>query len=476
MPRLIRSLILGLALALCACFPAFPATITVVGNDPTYAAVRAAAPGDLVQVSGLTGTLDLSNIVKVAPGVTVSATGQAQALDRIVAGNSQGLTIRGFEVAATASWMPGLYGSDCSRIVFDKMLVHSVDSTISGAGFSFRNCTASAVTNSTFHHVGAGGTLVDGDGNTVQGNTFSEIESDGILVSNSGHASIIGNHLSNFHPKPGDHPDFIQFFATAVGPGSYPTGSLIQDNVMERGTGYAVDANGLKLTGTNPDTGLPNWDIAPQGIFIESADHLTIRRNAISCSLYNAISLSTVTTALVDGNFISGCADYGGNVITRGASDHVTVSNNQSPAKPATYPPAATAGELPPTNYVDAGNNKVIALVPAPADGQAPDTTAFRAWVAANIAGQPPVVTPPPTTDPRDAQITALQAQVSMLATQAQNLQAQVATLQASVTSAQAQAVAASAAATKAAANLKAANDNASALGKKIVAALAALK
>lgn len=413
----LATLALGVALALAGCHMARAATVTTVGNDPTLAAVRAAAPGDLVQASGLSGALDLSNIVKAAPGVTVVANGQAQALDRVIASSSQGLTVRGFEVAATASWMPGLYGSDCARIVFDKMLVHSADGTISGGGFSFRTCTGSAVTNSTFHHVGAGGTLVDGDGNTVQGNTFHEIESDGILVSNSSHATIASNHLSNFYPKPGDHPDFIQFFATAAAKGSYPTGSLIQDNVLERGTGYAVDANGVKLTGVGAN-GILNSAIPPQGIFIESADNITIRRNAISCSLYNAISLSTVTTGLVDGNYISGCTDYGGNIVTRGGSDHVTVSNNQSPGKPVTYPPAATAGELPPTNYVDAGNNKVLPLVAAPTDGSAPDTTALDAWVAMNILGPPP---PPPPVDPRDALIATLQASVKTLQAQVAN-------------------------------------------------------
>lgn len=397
------ALVLGFVLALTACRDVVrAATVSAVGNGPTWTALKNAAPGDVVQASGLTGTLDLSGINQPAPGVTLAPSGTPAALDRIIVNNGQGLNIAGFTVAGTASWMADVYAINCARINFDKMAVHSADGTISGSGFVLRSCTDASVTNSIIDHVGQGGALIDSDRILIQGNSFSNIESDGLDISNTGHARVIGNHFTDFFPAVGDHPDGIQFFAAGIAPASYPTGSLIEDNVILRGKGLGADG-----------TPFPE-----QGIFIESQDHITIHRNAISCSLYNAISLSTVNTALVDGNFISGCADFGGRIITRGTSDHVTVSNNSAPGLPITY---STATEPPPTNYVDGGGNKVIPFVAVPAPGVAPDTTALDAWVAANIGG----VTPPPPVCPVDPQIAVLKAQVAALTLQVTTLQAQ---------------------------------------------------
>lgn len=458
MTRLLNALV---ACLLLAAMPAWAATSTVASADALWTAAHAKTvqPGDTITVTAASGPLDLSNIAVTAPGLTIQAA-PGVVVDRITVGNSQGLTVRGFEVAGTPSWMADVQAGTCSRIVFDRMKVHSADGTISGSGFQFRNCTDSAVTNSSFDHVGQGGALIDSDRIVVQGNSFSNIESDGLDVANTSHARVIGNRFTDFFPVAGDHPDGIQFFAVGKAPADYPTGSLVEDNIILRGKGLGAD-------------GKP---FPEQGIFVESQDHLTIHRNAISCSLYNAISLSGVNTALIDNNYVSGCADFGGNIITRGGSDHVTVSNNAAPGLPVTY---AGVGEGPVTNYVDGGGNRAVPWVPVPAAGQSPDTAALDAWIAANIGAVTPapvptpipVPTPSPAPDPRDAQIAAFTAQVANLnATVASLTQAandNAAKLAAAQTAASAAQSAAQAAATQLAAvnaQLTAAKAQASAL------------
>ncbi len=69
-------------------------------------------------------------------------------------------------------------------------------------------------------------------------------------------STSIGNRSTNFHPQPGDHPDFIQFWADKdVGPS---TGNRVMDNVYQRGDGVGV-----------------------QGVFIEDNKDIMISGNAL---------------------------------------------------------------------------------------------------------------------------------------------------------------------------------------------------
>jgi hypothetical protein len=152
------------------------------------------------------------------------------------------------------------------------------------------------------HDVSFGIAFLQSDHLKILRNNFTDLQVDSIRGSAS-YTEVIGNHAQSFHPQPGDHPDFIQFWAP--GPGGRDKGNVIKDNVYQRGNG----------------------DVA-QGIFIEDNDDIEISGNALLGSMYNAIALSRVSRAVVEDNFVQSYDDMGARIITRGVSSDVTVRNN----------------------------------------------------------------------------------------------------------------------------------------------------
>jgi len=200
------------------------------------------------------------------------------------------------------------------------------------------------VENCDVGHVGFGIAFLNSDHLKIERNTFADLQVDAIRGAAS-NVEVIGNHASSFHPRNGDHPDFIQFWGDrTTGPSK---GNVIKDNVYERGIGDVV-----------------------QGIFLEDNDDVVISGNAIAGSMYNGISLSRVNGALVENNFVQGYDDMATRIIVRGWSSDVTIRNNVAQSI-VNY----TDNGKPNPNYKEEHNRSIRAA-------KVGDTRDMQAWLA----------------------------------------------------------------------------------------------
>ncbi len=398
---------------------AYGATVTVSTADALWAALKAAAPGDVVQLAD--GTYPALNLysndqyplfVKASPGVTVMpALGAHPVLAGLSLTGAQGLTFRGLDVQMTPTQQYGVFVGQSGLIVLDGLIIHQADGSRQGVGVFARESHDVTVSNSELHHLGVGVSAMDTVRPLVTTSRFHDIETDGVDLAGDPGARVAFNSFTDFRPVAGDHPDDVQSWGTAANP--LPAGLIVEDNVMKRGLG---------------DPTLP-----PQGVFVADQAQVTIRKNAISCSLYNGISLSNVQTALIEINWDQGCSDFGSRIIVRGGSDSVTVRGNWV-SQPIVN--LVQAGEPVNTNFTDGGQTTIPGIVVPPA-GTAPDTTAMDLWIAANIGTPVPAPTPLPTVDPTvalNAQIASLTAQVTTLTGQVTTLTGQLAAAQTKIT------------------------------------------
>ncbi len=398
---------LGAAFAVIACLhgSAFGATVTVSTGDALYAALKAAAPGDVVQLAD--GSYPVLNLysndqyplfVKAAPGVTVSpAPGAHPVIGGLSLTGAQGLTFRGLDVQMTPTQQYGVFVGQSGLIVLDGLIVHQADGSLQGVGVFARESRDVTVSNSELHHLGVGVSALDTARPCISASRFHDIESDGIDFAGDPEACAIGNRFTDFHPLAGDHPDAIQFWPTAANP--LASGAVVKDNVIERGNslGWALQPDGSTL----------HVPMGPQGVFVEGQANITITGNGLLGTMYNGIGLSTVQTALVADNFVQGFTDMATRIITRGQSSDVTLRNNSSQAI------VTVDSEGPFPNYAVSGT---IILQPAAVG----DTSAMDAWLAAKGVTLP-APAPNATVDPTialNAQISSLTANVVLLTNQ----------------------------------------------------------
>jgi nitrous oxidase accessory protein NosD len=135
-----RSLRGALALACALLLPAFAWAATLSATPANvWPEVLAAQPGDVVQLQPGAYVLDLWNLPKAAPGVTVMpAQAGTVTASEINTSNSPNLIIKGMEVLASAGTQYAVTCSDpCQGQVFDGLKVHQADNkSLSGVGLS----------------------------------------------------------------------------------------------------------------------------------------------------------------------------------------------------------------------------------------------------------------------------------------------------------------------------------------------------
>lgn len=129
-----------------------------------------------------------------------------------------------------------------------------------GQGLAFIGCRFNGALRSDGARWGRGLVLNSVKGLTVEGSTFNrlyrgivvggcedvlicdndltELGSDGIDVGQSARVQILRNLLSDFAPRPGDHPDGIQIMTAATGEASEDI--LLADNLIACGTGPRI--------------------------------------------------------------------------------------------------------------------------------------------------------------------------------------------------------------------------------------------
>jgi hypothetical protein len=318
---------------------------TAPATPKTLAArIAAAHTGETIRLaSGDYGSLQVFNRKFAGQGLVIEAQPGAKAVfTDIDIGGSEGVTVKGVEVdIETEKFGVSVNGSQ--RISLAGLKVYAPPGKAPN-GMMLRNATDVTVEDSELSLLENGINVVDNDRVQILRNTFHDIQSDAIRGASS-HVDVIGNHSTNFHPLPGDHPDFIQFWADkAVGPS---TGNRVMDNVFQRGDGAGV-----------------------QGVFIEDNKDIVISGNALLGTMYNAISLSRVQGALIEDNFIQSYPDMDVHIVARGVSSDVTVRNNIVP-KVVNY---AEDGK-PNPNFKEQGNRAIKTAKPG-------DASAMQDWLA----------------------------------------------------------------------------------------------
>lgn len=304
----LRPAVIGLAVA-CLSLPTGACAQSNAGPPTTADAladrVDGAKPGDrIVLPAGDYGPLKLKNRTFAAPGVVIEAAPGAKAtFSSIVIDGMEGLTLKGVDVDITSENY-GVTVGNSSQVTLSGLKIHAPKGKAPNA-MMLRYDHDVTVEDCDVHDVSFGIAFLQSDHLKILRNNFTDLQVDSIRGSASD-TQVIGNRAQSFHPQPGDHPDFIQFWGP--GQGARDKGNVIRDNVYQRGNG----------------------DVA-QGIFIEDNDDIEISGNALLGSMYNAIALSRVSRAVVEDNFVQSYEDMGARIITRGWSSDVTVRNNVSP-------------------------------------------------------------------------------------------------------------------------------------------------
>lgn len=278
--------------------------VTVSSPQALSAAIARAAPGETIQLeAGHYGSFGVSKAKIPAPGLTIEPRPGARAeFTELGVYGSENVTIKGVEV----NLEKGQYGVEVngsSHVVLAGLNIHAPLSNPSSA-IMVRGAHDVTVEDCDIHDIGFGVNFLESHDLKILRNTFSDLQVDAIR-GQSTNVQVIANHAASFHPKEGDHPDFIQFWGTDQGGPS--VGAVIKDNVFERGHGDPV-----------------------QGIFLENSKDVVITGNAMLGTMYNGVSVAGVQTALIENNFLQGYRDMGTRIITRGESKDVTIRGNVS--------------------------------------------------------------------------------------------------------------------------------------------------
>lgn len=311
----------------------------------TLAARLAAAQSGqtILLASGAYGPLELYGRKFSGAGLVIEAqAGAKPVLPAIDMDGSDGITVKNVEVAIQTAKF-GVNIQHGHRISLVGLTIHGPpDKPLNG--MMLRDSSDVTVADSNLSHLEHGINMWNSDHLHILRNTFHDIESDGIRGPSS-HVDVIGNKGSDFHPLPGDHPDFIQFWSNQeAGPS---TGNRVKDNVFRRGNGAPV-----------------------QGVFVEDNKDIEISGNALLGTMFNAISLARTQGALVEDNFIQSYPDMDVKIIARGQSADVTVRNNISP-----HVENYAEDGKPNPNFKEQGNRPIKTAKPG-------DSSAMEAWLA----------------------------------------------------------------------------------------------
>lgn len=279
-----------------------------------WAAIKSAAPGAVIMLKpGSYSELKLHGLNFAQP-ITFAAADPSRkpVIAGLVLNSSKGVRFRDirFSVNPTTGFAAMVGGS--SDVRFDGVELFGAGPG-DGNGLMFRNSSDVAVVNSLVHDLGTGINHLDSQRVTICGNRLSDIQSDGVRGGGSSFVEITQNDFTNFRPKPGDHPDAIQFWTRNT---KGPTRDLvISDNTYVRGKGAAV-----------------------QGIFVGNESkipyqNVVISRNRIVGGMYHGISISDGDNIKIENNFVQGYADMTSWIMINGAKNSILDSNVASDYK-----------------------------------------------------------------------------------------------------------------------------------------------
>lgn len=352
------------------------------------AALKIAAPGDEVALARTPEPWPAFKLTGIKRGgvVTIrSADPKARAaLSGVAVSLCAGLSFTDLECIVSTS--NGFSATDCQDVHWTRLWVHGSldgDPTNDTSAMQLRRCTGVSVTHSEFEQIANGVSHLDCDDLLIHANSFHDLQIDGVRGGGSSKVTITGNVFTDFFRPDGAHPDAIQFWTSNTT--ASEVSIVIAGNVILRGKGGPMQGVFMKdeSNGLLPYIGVDIFD------------------NFIAGSMWNGISVSGSKTIRIRANLVAGFADMKARISLKNVSD-VTLIDNIATDYTRTQPVQITA---------ESNNTRI----PCPEDG---GLALLADWVKGRVGVHPAALAlvaptePPAPVDPKDAEITALQAQV----------------------------------------------------------------
>jgi hypothetical protein len=182
---------------------------------------------------------------------------------------------------------------DSSSISFDRVEFKGppVRPDLVEGGLMIRDSRDISVTNSEFHDLFNGASMLANSGITISNNTFHDLRTDGIRGGSNSNVVIADNLFADIYSAPGDHPDAIQFWTTNTTASA--ENITITGNVFVRGKGRIA-----------------------QGIFFrDEVGNLPYKKvkidgNLIIGAMYNGIAAYGGLSGSITNNAVVGLADF----------------------------------------------------------------------------------------------------------------------------------------------------------------------
>jgi hypothetical protein len=275
------------------------------------AALTTARSGDRIQLAaGQYAAVRLQG-VKFAGDVTIASADPANRAQ--VAGievvNASGLKFENLELTVNErNAIAFNVGGRSDRIVLDRAVIHDPVKQ-NRSGVLIRDSSDVIVKNCELFDVGTALRIMGSRNVTVAGSRFHDIRGDGIQGTSSSFVTLTGNNFTNFYPKPGDHPDAMQFFTlNAKAP---QTDLTFTDNVFIRGAGSPV-----------------------QGIFLGNEiampyQRVVITGNTFIGAMYNGIAVDVADDVTIANNVVHAYSDMGSWILV-GRSSNAKVTDNRA--------------------------------------------------------------------------------------------------------------------------------------------------
>ncbi len=249
------------------------------------------------------------NLTGMNPNGMVTITSLDAGHPAVIAGitltNSSNLTFSHIELTPRVQGGIAVTLAADTNIHFDHLNIHA-SATADGNAVMIRESKNVSVTNSEIHNIGTGISYINSDTVMLSGNKLHHIQSDGMHGGGTSNITITGNTFTDFAPKPGDHPDAIQFWTTGTTTSAHDI--VVTDNIITRGAGSIM-----------------------QGIFFGNEKMLeyknvTITGNAVVGGMYNGIYVADSSNTKISDNLVQGYKDMNSWIymskITNGVLDH----------------------------------------------------------------------------------------------------------------------------------------------------------
>jgi parallel beta-helix repeat protein len=271
------------------------ATINVNSTAGLLAALKSARDGDIILLeTGTYSAVTLRGFNFADVTIQSKSPLQPAVLTDLLVKDSSGINFRNLEFAVDPAKPLNSFQIMSSKdIHVDKVNVHG---TLNGnpaddkSGLMIRSSSDVSVTNSEFHQLWHGISLLDNDKIVLTGNNFHDIRTDGIRGGGTSNLMISNNSFTDFYPAAGDHPDAIQLWTTNTT--ETARNIVISDNIVTRGNGAMIQ--GIFLRDTFDQ--LPFHDV-------------TITNNLVVGGMYNGISVSGSVNLKLSNNTVVALPD-----------------------------------------------------------------------------------------------------------------------------------------------------------------------